>query len=64
MNRHDDSDDKRTRFQSERLFQSQGKWFCTIREGKVLGPFARREAAFPALRQHLLDLDIPVTRDV
>ena len=64
MNRQDDSDQKRTRFQSERLFRSQGEWFCNTREGKVLGPFARSEDAVTAVREYLLELGIRVTRDV
>jgi len=63
MNRKDDPD-QRTRFRSERLFQSQGEWFCNTREGSVLGPFGRREGAYTALRQHLLDQGIRMSSDV
>jgi hypothetical protein len=57
MKRKDDPDQK-TRFRSERLFLSQGQWFCNTREGKVLGPFARREDAVTALGKYLRDLGI------
>ena len=63
MDRKDDVE-KKTRFRSERLFTSQQQWFCTTREGKVLGPFARRESAFDALRAHLLELGIRPSGDV
>ena len=63
MNRKDDADQK-TRFRSDRMFQSQGQWYCNTREGPALGPFLSREAAFPALRQYLLEQGIRLTGDV
>jgi len=46
------------RFRSERFFLSQGQWFCTTREGPILGPFASRDAAVSALERYLIELGI------
>ena len=63
MDRSDDVETK-TRFRSERLFLSQHQWFCSTREGEVLGPFARHEQAVDALREYLLGLGIRPGGDV
>ena len=57
MNRKTDTDGK-TRFRSERFFLSQGQWYCTTREGKMLGPYPSRDGAVAALREYLIELGI------
>jgi Domain of unknown function (DUF6316) len=57
MNRKSD-DQTKTRFRSERFFLSQGQWFCTTREGPILGPFPSRDAAVAALYRYLIDLGV------
>lgn len=60
MDRKTDKDSK-TRFRSERYFLSQGQWFCTTREGKMLGPFKDRDTAVAGLRTYLIELGIRPT---
>jgi hypothetical protein len=62
MNRTTDTD-QRTRFRSERFFLSQDRWYCTTREGRTLGPFARRDDAVAALREYLMELGVRPTSD-
>jgi len=57
MNRKTD-DQAKTRFRSERFFLSQGQWFCSTREGPILGPFPNRDAAVSALQRYLIELGI------
>ena len=63
MNRDSDPKDKNF-FRSERFFLSQGQWYCTTREGKILGPFPQRTDAVWALRDYLLSLGIRVETGV
>jgi len=57
MNRKTDTDGK-TRFRSERFFLSQGQWYCSTREGKMLGPYPNRDGAVLALREYLIEMGI------
>jgi len=59
MNRDSDPKNK-TFFRSERFFLSQEQWYCTTREGTILGPFKERTDAVWALRDYLLALGIRV----
>jgi hypothetical protein len=57
MNRKSD-DTSKTRFRSDRFFNSQGEWYCATREGTTLGPFGSRDQAQSALIDYLLSLGI------
>jgi hypothetical protein len=57
MNRHTDTTTK-TRFRSDRFFSSQGEWYCTTREGVVIGPCASRDLAQAALLEHLRSIGV------
>lgn len=59
MNRDTDVQSK-VFFRSERFFLSQGQWYCTTREGPILGPFAERGDAVAALREYLLSLGVRI----
>jgi hypothetical protein len=63
MSRKTDTEE-RTRFRSERFFLSQDQWYCSTREGTILGPFPRRDVAVDALRDYLLAMGIRPDGDV
>jgi len=40
-------------FRSDRIYQSDGHWYCRTREGAPLGPFAAIETARGELAVHI-----------
>lgn len=63
MNRTTD-DREKTFFRSERFFLSQEQWFCTTREGTILGPYPQRSDAVAGLRKYLTELGVRVDEGV
>jgi hypothetical protein len=58
MNRRSTDQSGSFPFRAERFFTEQGAWYCSTREGTLLGPFVDRKTADSALTDYLLDLRI------
>ena len=53
---------KRSRDRARRVFEGAGGWQILTREGMTMGPYASRDEAEDALREHFEDTLVPGVR--